>query len=87
MANVEKTLKSNPVIINARALPADGKPVDFSGAVGSFTFQSEVDKTRLKTNDAVTLKCTITGRGNIQLIDKLSVSFPPDFEAYDPGKV
>ncbi len=84
MANVEKTLKSNPVIINARALPADGKPVDFSGAVGSFTFQSEVDKTRLKTNDAVTLKCTITGRGNIQLIDKLSVSFPPDFEAYDP---
>ncbi len=84
VANVEKNLKSNPLVINVKSLPEDGKPADFSGAVGSFTFQSEMDKTRLKTNEAVTLKCTISGRGNIQLIDKLNVTFPPDFESYDP---
>ncbi|MCX6276916.1 MAG: BatD family protein [Bacteroidetes bacterium] len=84
VANVEKTLKSNPVTINVRPLPNQSKPVDFSGAVGSFTFTSEIDKTRLKTNEAVTLKCTISGRGNIQLIDKMNVIFPPDFESYDP---
>ncbi|MEI6433325.1 MAG: BatD family protein [Bacteroidota bacterium] len=84
VANVEKNLKSNPVTINVRPLPNEGKPVDFSGAVGSFTFTSEIDKTRLKTNEAVTLKCTISGRGNIQLIDKMNVTFPPDFESYDP---
>jgi hypothetical protein len=84
IANVEKNLKSNPLTINVRPLPSDGKPADFSGAVGSFTFQSEVDKTRLKTNEAVTLKLSITGKGNIQLIEKLDVAFPPDFESYDP---
>lgn len=84
VANVEKTLKSNPVIISVRPLPEEGKPADFSGAVGSFTMHSEVDKTRLKTNEAVTLKNTISGKGNIQLIDKLNLTFPPDFESYDP---
>jgi hypothetical protein len=84
VANVEKNLKSNPIIITVRPLPEEGKPADFSGAVGNFTFHSEVDKTRLKTNEAVTLKCTISGRGNIQLIDKMNVTFPPDFESYDP---
>ena len=84
VANVEKSLKSNPLVINVRPLPEEGKPADFSGAVGSFTFHTEVDKTRIKTNEAVTLKCTISGKGNIQLIDKLVVAFPPDFESYDP---
>ena len=84
VANVEKNLKSNPVIITVRPLPEEGKPADFSGAVGNFTFHSEVDKTRLKTNEAVTLKCTVSGKGNIQLIDKMNVVFPPDFESYDP---
>ena len=84
VANVEKTLKSNPLVITVRPLPEEGKPADFSGAVGNFTFHSEVDKTRLKTNEAVTLKCTISGKGNIQLIDKMNVTFPPDFESYDP---
>jgi len=84
VANVEKNLKSNPVVINVQPLPEAGKPIDFSGAVGNFTFHSEIDKTRLKTNEAVTLKCTVSGKGNLQLIDKMNVSFPPDFESYEP---
>lgn len=82
--NVEKTLKSNALVIDVKALPEAGKPVNFSGAVGSFTFSSEMDKTRLKTNEALNLKCVISGQGNIQLIDKLNIVFPPDFETYDP---
>jgi len=84
VANVEKNLKSNPLVISVRPLPEEGKPADFSGAVGSFTFRAEMDKTHLKTNEAVTLKCTVSGKGNIQLIDKMNISFPPDFEGYDP---
>ena len=83
-ANVEKSLKSNSVVINVRPLPTSEKPVDFSGTVGTFTFKTELDNTHTKTNDAINLKCTITGKGNIQLIDKLNINFPPDFETYDP---
>ena len=82
--NVEKSLKSNPLTINVKPLPLKNKPANFSGAVGNFTFKSSIDRTELKTNEAITLKYTISGKGNIELINKLNVSFPPDFEVYDP---
>jgi hypothetical protein len=83
-ATVEKSLKSNPVVINVKPLPASDKPSDFNGAVGSFTFRSEIDQTRLKTNEPITLKFVVSGQGNVQLIDKMNITFPPDFETYDP---
>ena len=83
-ATIEKKLKSNALVINVKPLPAEKRPADFSGAVGNYTFTSSIDKTQYKTNDPVTLKFTVSGAGNIQLIDKLSAVFPPDFEVYDP---
>ena len=38
----------------------------------------------MKANEALTLKVTLTGKGNLELIDALPLSFPPDFETYDP---
>jgi hypothetical protein len=35
-------------------------------------------------NEAINLKFTILGQGNIRLIDNLQVAFSPDFEVYDP---
>jgi len=86
-ASVEKTLKSNPLTIQVKALPEANKPADFSGAVGAFTFRSEIDQTQVKANEPVTLKYTVSGTGNIQLIEQLNVTFPPDFETYDPKVV
>jgi hypothetical protein len=83
-AAVEKNLKSNPLVINVRALPNEGRPADFSGAVGNFKMTSEIDKTSVRANDPISLKFVISGQGNIQLIDKLNITFPPDFETYDP---
>jgi len=83
-ATVEKALKSNPLVINVKTLPLENKPASFGGAVGSFTFRSDIDKTTLQTNEPVTLKFVVSGKGNIQLIEKLNVTFPPDFEVYDP---
>ena len=82
--NVELKIESNPLIIDVKPLPSAGKPLDFSGAVGSFTLSSEIDKTELKSNEPLNLKITISGKGNLELIDALSLSFPPDFETYDP---
>lgn len=84
MASVEKSLKSNPLVINVKPLPTEDEPADFSGAVGTFTFATNLDKASTKTNDPITLKCIVTGQGNIQLIDKMNVTFPPDFDTYDP---
>ena len=82
--NVQKTLRSNAIAINVRSLPTQNRPADFNGAVGSFSFSPAIDRTSLKANEALTLRFTVSGRGNLNLIENPVVVFPPDFEAYDP---
>ncbi len=81
---VDLNLTTNPLTINVKPLPSQNMPAEFSGAVGEFDFSSSIDKNECKTNDAITLKFTVSGKGNVELIDKLNVKFPPDFEVYDP---
>lgn len=59
-------------------------PIDFSGVSGVFNLKSSLDKSSSKTNEPISLKITISGKGNLKLIDKLKVNLPPDFDHYDP---
>ncbi|MFQ5706441.1 MAG: BatD family protein [bacterium] len=81
---VRRNVTSNPLSIEVMPLPENGKPDDFSGAVGIFSISNAVDKTEVKTNEAVTLKVNISGTGNIKFLPKPHISFPTDFEVYDP---
>ncbi len=81
---VKKSIKSNAVTLTIQPLPANNQPSDFTGAVGNFQLTSSIDKTKVSTNDAITLKIKISGNGNLQLIDNPKINFPTDFEAYDP---
>jgi len=78
------TIKSAPVKIKVLPLPEKGKPDDFNGAVGSFNFSAEIDKNKVKANDAINLKVRVTGTGNLKLIEEPVITFPSDFEVYDP---
>jgi len=82
--NVELQLKSNPIKLNVKNLPAEGKPNFFNGAVGQYSLGSNIDAKEVNANDAITLKYTISGQGNVDLLPDLNVEFPPDFEVYDP---
>jgi len=81
--NVSRMLVSPGVTIKVLPLPV-GKPASFKGAVGKLTMKSDIDKTEAMTNDAITLKFTVSGNGNVKLIDAPDIKFPPDFEFYDP---
>jgi len=74
---------SNKVDINVRPLPPN-KPADFNGAVGTFTLNGSVNKTKAKTNDALTFKVVLKGKGNINLVNPPKLLLPPDFETYEP---
>lgn len=82
--NVQKTLSSSSLTIDVKNLPMADKPDSFAGAVGNYTFKSEIDKTELSTNDAFTLTYTVSGQGNVELLQMPSPVLPPDFEVYDP---
>ena len=78
----EEYISSKAITITVTELPSP--PPNFHGAVGKFIIKSEVDNTTANANDAITYKLTITGTGNIELIEPLAIQFPEDFEVYDP---
>ena len=84
IANVKKELTSNTFLLEVKNLPEAGKPDSFAGAVGNYNFKADIDKTELKTNEAFTLTLTVSGTGNIELLQMPEPVFPPDFEVYDP---
>jgi len=81
---VRRAVASSPVEIEVESLPDVGKPADFSGAVGNYEISATLDKSSVKTNEAVTLKVVIRGAGNLRMLSAPKLDLPPDFETYDP---
>ncbi len=79
---VKASIVSEAVAVNVKDLPA--APASFMGGVGNFTVNSGISSEDVTTNDAVTLKVTINGTGNIRLIKSPELKLPTDFEVYDP---
>lgn len=78
------TATSNSLKIKVDPLPLQGQPESFNGVVGSFTFNSSIDKNEVKVNEPVTLKITISGKGNLKLLELPKPELPTGFEVYDP---
>jgi hypothetical protein len=81
--DVKKTLSSNPIKIQVKPLPF-GKPNDFCGVSGNLKMRSTITATNVKANEAVTIKIIISGNGNLKMIPTPELTFPQDFEVYDP---
>jgi hypothetical protein len=81
---VKKTLNSNPVSITVKSLPNLNRPSDFQGVVGNYRMSINPDKTELKANEAVSIKLSIAGEGNLKLLTPPKLKLPPDMEVYDP---
>jgi hypothetical protein len=67
MVEDSKRVSAGSKIINVRALPESGKPVDFSGAVGQFDFKVNPSKTTLKNGESLDLTLSVIGKGNLKL--------------------
>ncbi|MBI5219424.1 MAG: protein BatD [Bacteroidia bacterium] len=81
--NVKKKIVSPQVKINVKPLPGNA-PESFSGAVGKFNMTATINTKQVKTNDGINLKITVSGTGNLKLVDTLNIKLPSDFEKYDP---
>ncbi|WP_298769008.1 BatD family protein [uncultured Fibrobacter sp.] len=61
--SIEAEASSPTVNIPVKPLPPEGKPADFSGMVGSYSFAADFDRTSLKVGEAMTLSINIKGDG------------------------
>ena len=78
---VKRKITTPTLTINVSPLP--NKPEGFSGAVGKFSISSSMSTKEVDANEAVTLKISVQGSGNMKLISTPEVQFPKDFETYD----
>ena len=81
--SVKKSVKSKPITINVKPLPA-GRPEGFSGGVGRLNMTASVNKTEADINDGITLKVIVNGTGNHKFIEDPEIKFPADFDDFDP---
>ncbi len=79
---VRKRTVSRTYTVDVSPLPG-GAPAGFGGGVGDFRITTRLSKDSLRTHDAASLLVTVSGKGNVTLLEAPKVSFPPDFETYD----
>ncbi len=79
---IRKRVTTPSIKVKVNPLPA-GQPASFGGGVGNFGISARLTTDNLKTHDAASLIITVSGRGNVALLEEPKVNFPPDFEVYD----
>ncbi|WP_158638366.1 BatD family protein [Panacibacter ginsenosidivorans] len=81
--NFSMTSRNEPLIIDVKPLPLTDKPKDFSGVVGSFTMQANVDSNSVPVGDNATLNITIKGSGNFTGIHVPAIQWPHGTEHFE----
>ncbi|MBN1794295.1 MAG: protein BatD [Candidatus Omnitrophica bacterium] len=78
-------LTTDPITLEVKALPEQGRPRDFAGAVGQYDMSVKADRLEVQEGDPVTLTISIEGRGNIRTLSDPVVSVPDMCKVYDSG--
>lgn len=83
-SQTNKTVSAGKRTINVKALPTQGKPLNFSGAVGDFDFSVTTSKKRLNASESLQSKVEVSGKGNLKLFQLPEPNFPSSLEVYEP---
>lgn len=78
------SVKSADLRIPVLPLPEEGRPKDFSGAVGPYDFDATVTPTELKVGDPLTVRMTVTGPGNPDAVQIPALGGEGAFKFYEP---
>lgn len=82
---IERKLTTTPLSIEVKPLPTQGRPDDFSGAVGRFSIKAEISNPNPRTNEAFSLTYRILGTGNLKIAKVSELTFARELEVYDPN--
>ena len=80
----EVTITSEPVTLEVKPLPSNAPP-GFSGAVGTFTMQVDANPKNVQVGDPITVKSTVSGRGNFDRITAPTLSDKQGWHEYPPN--
>jgi len=79
-------MRSKELRVRVLPLPSEGRPVDFSGAIGQFQLNPLfVSSKEAASGDPVTLKTTILGTGNFDRVEAPQLSNKQNLKTYPPS--
>jgi hypothetical protein len=85
---------SEAIRLTVKDLPAEGKPAEFTGAVGKYSISVQTADTQVKIGDPIVLKTTISGDGLLEKVKRPLLSQDPEFtkrfainESLAPGDI
>ena len=84
MAQTNRTVSAGSRTINVKALPEEGKPENFTGAVGDFEFNVITSKSELNASESLEARVEVTGKGNLNLFQLPKLTVPSSLEVYEP---
>ncbi len=79
----ENTKVSKRTPIKVLPLPLEGRPLHFSGAVGSFQVTVRTDGKQFPAHQPFSVKIRFEGSGNAKLIDLPNIAWPQNLEIFD----
>lgn len=84
-STVDKTVAAGNKTIKVKPLPQEGKPAEFTGAVGkNLEFDVSVNKKSLAATESLQAKVSVSGNGNLKLFDLPKLEVPASMEVYEP---
>jgi len=81
---IPKTLHSNKLTLKVLEVPQQGKPENFSNAVGEFDFNVSVGPKEVSVGDPITLKMEIKGDGNLDVVTFPEIAENEELKLYEP---
>lgn len=84
MSQVSKTVSAGSKTLQVKPLPENGKPENFTGAVGDFNFKLTTSKTDLNATESLQARLEVTGNGNLKLFQLPKLTLPSSLEVYEP---
>lgn len=77
-------LKSQDAQVVISPIPSEGRPSDFTGAVGDYQFIFNASPTQIKVGDPVTVRMDINGTGNFNTVIMPNFDNTTGFKTYEP---
>jgi hypothetical protein len=84
VAPKDMTIASPASELKVLSLPTQGRPSDFTGAVGDFQVSSDTSPTRVAAGDPLTLHLRISGVGNFDRVDSTMLDHLDHWKTYPP---
>src|SRR5260221_10308756 len=76
---------TNPLTVNVHALPKEGRPAHFTGAIGQFKVTGSAQPQSVAVGEPVTLHFTVSGEGNFDYVKCPDLADDPAWKSYVPA--